>query len=189
MASSWSIDGHKRLGLGWVAALTFSIRDDTVCMTMQADDNILWTLHQQLQAIADTDPVEKDAIQQQIRAQLPVVNKGLTSGHAPRSPHKKTPKGQTTTLHMNYTRNRAGEPVDCELEHLRFFAQTAQTVGLRLEILTYGPHRQDVENMLATDLFTTLNYDIIESPQPISKWAEDSVEYLNNGDAAVLTPT
>ena len=169
---------------------------------MQADDNTLWTLHQKLQAIAhsdaETDSVTCESIRMQIRGLLPAVHRGKIvvqgTGHPTQSPtdlappHKKTPKGHTTTLHMNYTRNRAGEVVDCEMDHLHFFAQTAQTVGIHLEILTHTPHRLDVEDMLNKDEFKELDYSIIESPQPISKWAEDSVEYLNNGNTAVLTP-
>ena len=158
---------------------------------MQANNDWLWTLHQTLQTLADEGHrSQHESVRQQIRALLPTVNIGQGTGQPTGGihPHKKTPKGQTTTLHMNYTRNRAGEVVDCELDHLRFFAQTAQTLGIHLEILTHTPDRQDVEDMLTTEPFTSLDYRIIETPQSISKWAEDSVEYLANGDVAVLTP-
>lgn len=162
---------------------------------MPVENKNLWELHQQLRAIAHSDTVAQASIRQQIRSHLPKMDIGQGTAQTPEydqstknHPHKKTPKGHTTTLHMNYTRNRAGEAVDCELDHLRFFAQTAQTLGLRLEILTHTPHRQDVEDMLTTASFPSLDYGIIESPQPISKWAEDSVEYLANGHAAVLVP-
>ena len=170
-------------------------------VTMQADNNTLWELHQQLRAIAPPAPPASASIQQQIRNFLPVSDMGRpttqTVGQARQPvepptllahPHKKTPKGETTALHMNYTRNRAGERVDCELDHLRFFAQTAQTLGIYLEILVYSPHRPDVDAVITKEVFPSLDYVIIESGQPITKWAEDSVEYLANGNAAVLTP-
>ncbi|NET50705.1 MAG: hypothetical protein F6K09_18855 [Merismopedia sp. SIO2A8] len=103
-------------------------------------------------------------------------------------PHKKTPQGKTRVLHANYTRNRAGEQVAAELEHLRFFAQVAQSLGLQLEILTPVNSQEDVETLLTSGDYRGLNYQVIVSPNPISKWAEDSVEYLENGDLAILTP-
>ncbi|MEM9217941.1 MAG: hypothetical protein AAGD25_26820 [Cyanobacteria bacterium P01_F01_bin.150] len=169
---------------------------------MQADNSTLWELHQQLRTIASTNTTASASIQRQISNLLPESDIGIpttqTGGQAESQPieqpkllshpHKKTPKGETTALHMNYTRNRSGEKVDCELDHLRFFAQTAQTLGIHLEILVHTPHRQDVDAVVNPEVFPSLDYSIIESSQPITKWAEDSVEYLANGNVAVLTP-
>ena len=101
-------------------------------------------------------------------------------------PQKKTPSGRTQVLHMNYTRSQTGEPVEAEIEHLQFFARTAKELGLQLEILTNQNSREDIDNSLKQDEYQELEYQITISQQPVSKWAEDSVEYLENGKVAVL---
>ncbi|MEA5465397.1 hypothetical protein [Leptothoe sp. PORK10 BA2] len=122
------------------------------------------------------------SIQARIRAMVPEVDTGRSL------PHKKTPSGRTTVLHLNYTRGQSEQPVETELEHLRFLARTAKELGLRLEILTDTIGRNDVEQQLAKDDYKTLDYAITALQNPVSKWAEDSVEYLENGRVAVLNP-
>ncbi|NER45306.1 MAG: hypothetical protein F6J92_01035 [Symploca sp. SIO1A3] len=101
-------------------------------------------------------------------------------------PQKKTPSGRVKVLHLNYTRSQKGELVETEIEHLRFFAKTSKELGLRLEILTNSKSREDVEQELYHNEYQELEYNITISQKPVSKWAEDSVEYLENGKVAVL---
>ncbi|NEQ99526.1 MAG: hypothetical protein F6K30_22950 [Cyanothece sp. SIO2G6] len=117
-----------------------------------------------------------------MRSTLPPVDTGRSL------PQKKTPQGRTRVLHMNYTRNRANETVETEQAYLRFFAQTAQKLGVCLEILTGLQSVEDVKAELSKDTYSGLDYRLAVSPTPVSKWAEDSVEYLANGRMAVLTP-
>jgi len=111
---------------------------------------------------------------------LPTVDTGKAL------PQKKTPSGRTQVLHMNYTTDKTDKPVEVETEYLRFFAKTVQELGLRLEILTNAQDREDIEQELAKSEYQNLDYTIIQSQEPLSKWAEDSVEYLENGRVAVL---
>ncbi len=106
-----------------------------------------------------------------------------------RSPlHRKTPSGRTNLWYMNYSRSHTdGQPVETELAYLRFFAERAQTLGLRLEILTYGEGANDVEAELSQPQFSGLDYRVSVSNQPVLKWAEDSAEYLDDGTVLVST--
>ena len=119
-----------------------------------------------------------EAIRAQIRAALPSVDTARAL------PQKKTPDGKTDVLHMNYMRSRTDAAV--EFEHLLFFAKTAQTLGLRLEILTDKSCQTELEQVLEKDEYSSLDYAITVGQRPVAKWAEDSVEYLANGQA-VLT--
>ncbi|MBE9101202.1 hypothetical protein IQ267_17325 [filamentous cyanobacterium LEGE 07170] len=101
-------------------------------------------------------------------------------------PHKKTPGGHTQALHMHYVRGQTEKQTETELAHLRFFASVARTLGLELEILTDQNSRKDVDQVLSNDQNRETQYRVIESHQPITKWAEDGVEYLENGKLAVL---
>ncbi|NER83755.1 MAG: hypothetical protein F6K42_30265 [Leptolyngbya sp. SIO1D8] len=121
-------------------------------------------------------------MQKRIRNLLPKVDTGGAL------PQKKTPSGRTRVLHMNYACGQADKPVEPEMEYLRFFAQTATELGLKLEILTHETGRTHIEQELAKNNYRTMEYAILESQNPVSKWAEDSVEYLSNGQVAVLTP-
>ena len=145
----------------------------------------LHELHKMLRELEqdnDADEGNVERIKDKIRASLPSVNTGRTL------PQKKTPSGRTQVLHMNYTRSQTNTPVETELEHLRFFARTATELGLRLEILTHENNRKDIETELEKDIDEGLDYIITASQKSVSKWAEDSVEYLENGTVAVLTP-
>ncbi|MEB3231898.1 MAG: hypothetical protein VKJ64_12885 [Leptolyngbyaceae bacterium] len=128
---------------------------------------------------------EIQEIQRQIRAMVPGVDT-VAAGVA--LPHPKTPQGRTRVLHMNYTRNRANQPVATEQAYLRFFAQTAKKLGIHLEILTCIQSVADVKAELGQNEFNGLDYSLLTSQNPVSKWAEDSVEYLADGRMAVLTP-
>ncbi|NER24449.1 MAG: hypothetical protein F6J96_27840 [Symploca sp. SIO1C2] len=123
---------------------------------------------------------EVELVQAGIREVLPNVDTGSAL------PQKKTPSGKVKVLHLNYTRSQKGELVETEIEHLRFFAKTAKELGLRLEILTNSKSREDVAQELNQDEYQELEYNITISQKPVSKWAEDSVEYLENGKVAVL---
>lgn len=101
-------------------------------------------------------------------------------------PHKKTPSGNTQILHMNYVRGYTERQTEAERAHLRFFATVARALGLQLNILTDRDSRSDVEQELSQDHCREAMYRVIESSQPITKWAEDGVEYLENGKIAVL---
>ena len=101
-------------------------------------------------------------------------------------PQKKTPSGNTQKLHMNYVRGQTEKQAEVEKAHLRFFATVARELGLQLKILTDRDSRSNVEQELSSDQYRETQYHIIESPQPITKWAEDGVEYLENGKLAVL---
>jgi len=72
--------------------------------------------------------------------------------------------------------------------HLRCFVAIAKALGLQLKILTDRDGRSDVEQALNNDYYRGTQYRIIESSQPLTKWAEDGVEYLKNGRIAVLKP-
>ncbi|NER93765.1 MAG: hypothetical protein F6J86_07970 [Symploca sp. SIO1B1] len=123
---------------------------------------------------------EVELVQAGIREVLPNVDTGSAL------PQKKTPSGRVKVLHLNYTRSQKGELVETEIEHLRFFAKTSKELGLRLEILTNSKSREDVAQELNQDEYQELEYNITISQKPVSKWAEDSVEYLENGKVAVL---
>lgn len=120
------------------------------------------------------------AIKAAIRSQLPIVN---TTGALP---HKKTPRGGTKVLHMNYMHSQTDASGETEIEHLRFFARTVKQLGLRLEILTDKSCQKEIEQELSQPHYQGLNYGVTISQEPVSKWAEDSVEYLQNGQVAVL---
>ena len=141
----------------------------------------LTMLHKSLRESAG-DPHRETikSIHASIRATIPSVDTGGSL------PQKKTPSGKTTVLHLNYTRDQKTKPVKIEMEHLLFFASTATELGLRLEILTDSSCREDIEQALTKEQYTPLEYAITESQNPVSKWAEDSVEYLDNGRVAVL---
>lgn len=115
-------------------------------------------------------------IRTRIRQMLPVVDAGAF-------PHRKTPKACTRVLHMNYMRSQAA--AQAEMEHLLFFANVARELGLHLDILTAESCRGEIVQALAA--IDSLDYTITPSQPPVSKWAEDSVEYLDNGQVAVLT--
>jgi hypothetical protein len=144
----------------------------------------LSVLHERLTKLEGTvaDVGEIELIKASIRQALPRVD---TDGALPQ---KKTPSGKTQVLHMNYTRSQTDQLVETEMAHLRFFARTAKELGLQLEILTHQKSQADIEQALEKDEYEALAYSITESRQPVSKWAEDSVEYLTNGKVAVPTP-
>ncbi|MFG6096816.1 hypothetical protein SPB21_16255 [Leptothoe sp. ISB3NOV94-8A] len=114
------------------------------------------------------------------RIELPSVDTGGAL------PQKKTPGGRTTVLHMNFTRGQTEVSAETEREYLRFFAKIANELGVYLEILTDGGCREEIQQEFAKDCYKALNYTITENLKPVSKWAEDSVEYLANGCVAVL---
>ena len=120
-------------------------------------------------------------IKELIRNLLPKVD----TGGAP--PHRKTPSGRTKVLHINYTCGQTNRSAGTEIKYLRFFAQVTRELGLRLEILTHKLDRTEVEQELIKDEYEAVKYTILESQNPVSKWAEDSVEYLDNGDIAILS--
>ena len=87
---------------------------------------------------------------------------------------------------MNYVRGRTEKQAEAELGHLRFFATVVSELGLQLKILTDRDSRSDVERALGQDHYRETQVQVIESPHPVTKWAEDGVEYLENGKLAVL---
>lgn len=134
----------------------------------------LHDLLRQTQCIDAAEPIQKE-----IRATLPSVDTNRSL------PHKKTPSGRTKVLHMNYAQGQTETAYETELEHLRFFARTVQELGIRLEILTVAGCRNTILQEFAKDDYAALDYTLTESQHPVSKWAEDSVEYLENGQVAV----
>ncbi|MEM9164816.1 MAG: hypothetical protein AAGC54_17335, partial [Cyanobacteria bacterium P01_F01_bin.4] len=52
----------------------------------------------------------------------------------------------------------------------------------------HGESQATVSQELETAEYTGLEYTITESQNPVAKWAEDSVEYLEDGSLAVLPP-
>ena len=143
--------------------------------------NILDRLHQKLRTVKNSEAPSPETLEQlksTIRAMLPKADTGGSL------PHKKTPAGRTNVLHINYV--QTPRSAETELEYLRFFATIATTLGLRLEILADPSCRAMVEQELANGPYKTLHYAITDSQKPVSKWAEDSVEYLENGGVAVL---
>ncbi len=152
-------------------------------ITGQTEEQSLDVLHKMLRKMEednDTEAGEIELIKDRIRESLPSVDTGRAL------PQKKTPSGRIQVLHMNYTRSQTDKPAEIEMEHLRFFARTVNELGLRLEILTDGKSREDIEQELVKNEYEGLEYTITESQKPVSKWAEDSVEYLENGQVAVL---
>ncbi|MBT9315619.1 hypothetical protein IXB50_09295 [Leptothoe spongobia TAU-MAC 1115] len=140
-------------------------------------------LHERLRSLenGDADGQEIESIKEQIRTQLPAV------GTARSLPQKKTPSGRTNVLHMNYMHSQTDPSGETEIEHLRFFARTVKELGLRLEILTDEGCREELEQELSKESFKALDYTLVIAQKPVSKWAEDSVEYLQNGQVAVLS--
>ncbi len=119
-----------------------------------------------------------------VKARIPEMLPNMDTGRA--LPQKKTPSGRTQVLHLNYIRSKTDKTVETEMAHLRFFAKTAKELGLQLEILTNEKSREDIEQELKQEQYEELEYNITECRKPVSKWAEDSVEYLENGKVAVL---
>ncbi|MDJ0731860.1 MAG: hypothetical protein QNJ33_17910 [Crocosphaera sp.] len=142
-------------------------------------------LHEKLRKITrGTHPnlEEIELIKQRIRKVLPSVDTGKAL------PYKKTLSGRIQILQMSYTRSQTDELIETEIDHLKFFARTVAELGLELEILTNGKSRGDIEQELGKDEYQALQYTIIESQKPVWKWAEDGVEYLENGRVAILNP-
>ena len=140
-------------------------------------------LHNQLREIKrdnNNKTTDIELIQEKIQATLPKVDTGGSL------PQKKTPAGRTKVLHMNYMQSQTDKTGKTEIAHLLFFAKTSRDLGLRLEILTDKNCRKDIEQKLANEDYKTLDYSITENQSPVSKWAEDSVEFLKNGQIAVL---
>ncbi len=153
--------------------------------TGQAEEPLLDRLHEKLRKMereAHPNKREIELIKQRIRERLPSVDTGKAL------PYKKTPSGRIQILQMTYTRSQTDELIETEIDYLKFFARTVAELGLRLEILTNGKSRQDIEREFAKDEYEALQYTIIESQNPVWKWTEDSVEYLQNGRAAILYP-
>ena len=145
----------------------------------------LANLHQQLRELESSsvpDPATVASIKTQIRQLLPSVDTGGAS------PHKKTPISRTKVLHINYTHGQTDQSTATELAYVRFLAQTVQALGLRLVILTHPSDLSELEQALAKAVDSDLDCTIMTSQQPVSKWAEDSVEYLENGHVSILTP-
>ncbi|MBT9311625.1 hypothetical protein IXB28_05370 [Leptothoe kymatousa TAU-MAC 1615] len=115
-----------------------------------------------------------------IRDRLPAVDTARVL------PHRKTPAGKTKVLHMNYMHSDTSKTT--EIECLRFFAKTLAQLELRLEIVTDEGCREEIERELSQSVYQALDYGVVISQNPVSKWAEDSVEYLQNGQMAVLQP-
>ncbi|MGK7940583.1 MAG: hypothetical protein AB4062_10630 [Crocosphaera sp.] len=153
--------------------------------TGKAEVQLLDVLHEKLRKMATethSDAGEIQLIQQEIRNLLPSVDTGKAL------PYKKTVNGKIQILQMTYTRGQTDELIETEIDHLKFFARTVAELGLELEILTNGKSRGDIEQELAKDEYESLHYTIIESQKPVWKWAEDGVEYLENGQTAILYP-
>jgi|GEM_PF-5047114 len=123
---------------------------------------------------------EVKLVEARIRETLPRVDTGSAL------PQKKTPNGRIQVLHLNYTPNQTGKQAQTEMEHLQFFARTSTELGLRLEILTNEKNREVLDKELSQDEYQELEYHITPSQKTLSKWAEDSVEYLENGKVAIL---
>lgn len=150
--------------------------------TGNPQEQSLEALHTQLREIAGSTAAEAtERIKAKIRQMLPAADVGGVR------PHPKTPRGRTQVLHMNYRQSQSKPQAEIEMAHLQFFAQTAQTLGLCLEILTHGNSQAIVEKELKKDDYQALDYTLTTSQNPVAKWAEDSVEYLENGQVAVLT--
>ena len=142
-------------------------------------------LHEKLRKMeteAHLNVGEIELMKQRIRELLPSVDTGKAL------PQKKTPSGRIQVLHLSYTRSQTNEPIQTEIDYLKFFARTVAQLGLKLEILTNRKSRKDIEQELVKDQYKTLEYRITESRFPVWKWTEDTVEYLQNGRAAILNP-
>ena len=153
--------------------------------TGTAEEQLLNGLHEKLRKMstdAHADIGEIKLIQQRIRELIPSVD----TGKAP--PYKKTPSGRIQVMQMTYTRSQTDELIETEIDHLNFFARTVTELGLQLEILTNEKSRGDIEQELGKDEYQALKYTILESQKPVWKWAEDGVEYLENGQATILYP-
>ncbi len=153
--------------------------------TGTVEEQLLDRLHEKLRKMeseAHANGGEIKLIQQSIRELVPSVDTGKAL------PYKKTPSARIQVLQMTYSRNQTGELIETEIAHLKFFAKTVAELGLQLEILTNQKSRGDIEQELAKDEYEALNYTIIESQKPVWKWAEDGVEYLENGRTAILYP-
>lgn len=143
---------------------------------------LLPQLHRQLRFLeeSNSDQLEIERIKDTIRAQLPPVD--TTRAH----PHGKTSRAGTRVLHMNYMRSQTDTSGTTEMEYLRFFAKTLKTLGVRLDIVASESCREEIEQELSQFEYQGLDYGVVISSNPLSKWAEDSVEYLESGQMAIL---
>lgn len=136
-------------------------------------------LHQRLRHVDKGELAKINGIKAAIRAQVPALDTARAL------PQLKTPNGRTRVLHMNYMRSQTDMSGQIELGHLQFFAKTSQNLGLRLEIFTDKSCCEDIDQEFSKGEYGHLDYGITISQGPVSKWAEDSVEYLQNGQIAV----
>ena len=99
-------------------------------------------------------------------------------------PQKKTPKGQTRSIHMNYVLKGAEKTrSDTQYGHFKFFRDMAARLGLEFNITTDAAGQADLERDGSLE-GVPVNWTITE--HPVSEWAEDSVEFLANEKTAVL---
>ncbi|MEM9150544.1 MAG: hypothetical protein AAGB19_08830, partial [Cyanobacteria bacterium P01_F01_bin.3] len=161
--------------------MTFSVDSVDNVDTHKTDNLMELSLPELHGRLSNSNQGDPEAIKAAIRAQLPTVK---TTGLLP---HKKTPRGSTKVLHMNYMHSQTDASGQTEIEHLQFFARTVKELGLRLEILTDNSCREEIDQELYQPPYQGLNFGVTISQEPVSKWAEDSVEYLQNGQMAVLS--
>lgn len=124
----------------------------------------------------------------QAQQHLPAVEHALTAAVRPSdtgsaAPQKKTPAGKTRVIAFNYKTGQQDVRKSTEFDHARFFADRARALKLGLRVLTTEGGRRD---LLKDDVFQGLDPQWTIVDQVASEWAEDSVEYLQSGEVAVL---
>ncbi|WP_053732936.1 hypothetical protein [Nocardia sp. NRRL S-836] len=118
-------------------------------------------------------PAVEDAVRAAVR---PCDTGGLP-------PQKKTPAGKTRVIAFNYKTGQQDARKSTEFAHARFFADQARALKLGLRVLTTEAGQRD---LLRDDVFEGLDPHWTIVDQVASEWAEDSVEYLQSGEVAVL---
>lgn len=124
----------------------------------------------------------------QAQQHLPAVENAVRAAVRPADtggvpPQKKTPAGKTKVIVFNYKTGQQNVRKGTEFDHARFFADQARALELGVRVLTTEGGQRD---LLRDDVFKGLDPHWTIVDQVASEWAEDSVEYLQSGEVAVL---
>ncbi|MEV6714743.1 hypothetical protein AB0M48_22230 [Lentzea sp. NPDC051208] len=124
----------------------------------------------------------------QAQQHIPAVENAVRAAVRPADtggvpPQKKTPAGKTKVIAFNYKTGHQDARKGTEFDHARFFADQARALKLGLRVLTTEGGRRD---LLKDDVFKGLDPQWTIVDQVASEWAEDSVEFLQSGEVAVL---
>ncbi|MFD4636416.1 hypothetical protein ACFWN2_03810 [Lentzea sp. NPDC058436] len=148
-----------------------------------------WTLrHLDTWARRDLHALRANLPLLQAQQHLQAVENAVTAAVRPAdtggvAPQKKTPAGKTKVITFNYKTGQQDVRKSTEFDHARFFADQARALKLGLRVLTTEGGRRDLQK---DDVFKGLDPHWTIVDRVASEWAEDSVEYLQSGEVAVL---